>query len=162
MATVEAADALHTAYQLAKKAGYGLLIYDAYRPQKAVNDFVAWSSLPEDGKTRAEFYPALQKEQLFPLGYIALHSGHSRGSTVDLTLTMNGVPVDMGTCFDFMDDASHHGYDSLNDEQTANRRLLKDIMAQAGFKDYENEWWHYTLKDEPYPATYFDFDLDEI
>ncbi len=159
VATEEAAHALANAWQVAQKLGYGMLIYDAYRPQKAVNDFVRWSSQAEDNLTKAEFYPTLDKTQLFPLGYIALRSGHSRGSTIDLTLTVQDVPINMGTTFDFMNDSSHHGAPGLTPEQQKNRSILCGIMAYAGFAPYENEWWHYRLMSEPYPDTYFDFDI---
>ncbi len=159
LGTQEAADALRAAYQAAEKQGYGLLIYDAYRPQKAVNDFVAWSQQPEDGKTKEEFYPNLEKDDLFPQGYIARKSGHTRGSVIDLTLTKNGIPVDMGTTFDYMGQESHHAYKALTEEQLRNRGILRAIMAWAGFESYECEWWHYRLMDEPYPNQYFDFDI---
>lgn len=158
--TCEAAAALALAAEECRRRGFGLLIYDAYRPQKAVADFVAWSCQPEDGRTKAEFYPGLDKASLFPLGYIALRSGHSRGSTVDLTLTRAGRPVDMGTGFDWMGDKSHHGAAGLTAQQAANRALLRGVMAWAGFAPYENEWWHYRLMGEPYPDTYFDFDIE--
>ena len=159
IATVEAAEALRKAFALAQQLGYGMLIYDAYRPQKAVDDFVRWSEQPEDGMTKAEFYPALEKTQLFPLGYIARKSGHSRGSTIDLTLTRDGKPVDMGGGFDLMDERSHHNAPGLTDEQEKYRRVLCAIMAYAGFAPYECEWWHYRLMKEPYPDCYFDFDI---
>jgi len=160
VATAEAARALQTAYALARRLGYGMLIYDAYRPQKAVDDFVIWSKMPEDGSTKAEFYPALEKADLFPLGYIARKSGHSRGSTIDLTLTdAQGMPLDMGTAFDFMGEESHHNASTATPEQAKNRATLCAIMAYAGFAPYENEWWHYRLMKEPYPDTYFDFDI---
>ena len=160
IATVDAARALQTAYTLARRLDYGMLIYDAYRPQKAVDDFVIWSQQPEDGSTKAEFYPALEKADLFPQGYIARKSGHSRGSTIDLTLTdEQGRPLDMGTAFDFMGEESHHNAPSATPEQTKNRAALCAIMAYAGFAPYENEWWHYRLMKEPYPDTYFDFDI---
>ena len=161
LATREAADALGIAFRQARRLGYGMLVYDAYRPQKAVDDFVRWSREPETGETKAEFYPELAKEQLFPLGYIAERSGHSRGSTIDLTLTdAAGHPLDMGTCFDFMGERSHHGAAGLTDQQNRNRALLRAIMAYAGFAPYENEWWHYRLMGEPYPDTCFDFDIE--
>ena len=160
LATAEAAAALEAAFQAARRLGYGMLIYDAYRPQKAVHDFVRWSREPETGETRAEFYPKLEKAELFPLGYIAEKSGHSRGSTIDLTLTdASGAPLDMGTCFDFMSERSHHGASGLTAEQNRNRDVLRDVMTGAGFVPYENEWWHYRLAHEPYPDTYFDFDI---
>ena len=158
--TKEAADALVKAAEVFRQMGYGVLIYDAYRPQKAVNDFVTWSQEPENFGTKAEFYPALEKADLFPMGYIARHSGHTRGSTIDLTLTKGGVPVDMGTCFDLMDDLSHHGAAGLTAEQERNRALLRGVMCWAGFAPYENEWWHYRLMNEPYPDTYFDFNIE--
>lgn len=161
IATREAARALATAYREAQRLGYGLLIYDAYRPQKAVDDFVRWSREPETGATKAEFYPELEKVNLFPLGYIAERSGHSRGSTIDLTLTDEiGAPLDMGTDFDFMSRRSHHGAQGLTEAQRRNRAVLRGIMAYAGFAPYENEWWHYRLMREPYPETYFDFDIE--
>ena len=160
LATAEAAAALSAAFQEARRQGYGMLIYDAYRPQKAVSDFARWSRAPETGETKAEFYPELEKADLFPLGYIAEKSGHSRGSTVDLTLTdASGVPLDMGTCFDFMGERSHHGVAGLTEAQERNRAILRELMIRAGFVPYENEWWHYRLREEPYPDTYFDFDI---
>lgn len=158
-ATREAAAALGMAFDLAQKLGYGMLIYDAYRPQKAVDDFVRWSEMPEDGLTKAEFYPAQDKTRLFDLGYIARRSGHSRGSTIDLTLTKDGEPVDMGGGFDLMDERSHHNAPGLTPAQQRNRRVLCAIMAYAGFAPYECEWWHYRLMKEPHPDKYFDFDI---
>lgn len=159
IATREAASALNLAFDLAKQLGYGMLIYDAYRPQKTVDDFIRWSEKPEDNLTRAEFYPAQDKTRLFDLGYIARRSGHSRGSTIDLTLTKDGVPVDMGGGFDLMDQRSHHNAPGLTAEQQRNRRVLCAIMAYAGFAPYECEWWHYRLMKEPYPDKYFNFDI---
>lgn len=158
--TVEAANALVKAAEVFRQMGYGVLIYDAYRPQKAVDDFVTWSQEPENFATKAEFYPALEKTDLFPMGYIARQSGHTRGSTIDLTLTKSGVPIDMGTCFDLMDDLSHHGAAGVTEAQEQNRALLRSVMCWAGFAPYENEWWHYRLMTEPYPDTYFDFDIE--
>lgn len=160
LAAREVGEALKTAYALARQYGYGLLIYDAYRPKKAVADFVAWSQESETGETKAEFYPELTKADLFPMGYIAERSGHSRGSVVDLTLTRDGVPVDMGTCFDRMSDLSHHNNRDVSPEQQRNRAILRAIMAYSGFDCYSAEWWHYRLMDEPYPDTYFDFDIE--
>ena len=157
--TVQMAGALRGAFGMAQAEGFGLLVYDAYRPQKAVDDFVRWSKLPEDGATKQEFYPALAKEDLFALGYIALRSGHSRGSTVDLTLTRDGQPADLGTGFDYMGEESHHSYLGLPEETLMLRRRLKALMEAAGFRPYDGEWWHYTLIGEPYPDTLFDFDI---
>lgn len=161
VATMEAAAALQKAFDAARKLGYGMLVYDAYRPQKAVGDFMIWSREAENGLTKAEFYPDIPKEELFALGYIAEKSGHSRGSTIDLTLTdSQGQPVDMGTAFDFMGEESHHNASAVTPEQMRNRAVLCAIMAYAGFAPYENEWWHYRLMKEPYPDTYFDFDIE--
>lgn len=156
----EMAEALGRAFRLAQEYGYGMLIYDAYRPQKAVGDFVTWAQEPENGLTKAEFYPEMEKSDLFPQGYIAERSGHTRGSVVDLTLTKDGVPVDMGTEFDRMSDLSHHNSVGVTAEQQRNRAILRAIMAYAGFDCYSAEWWHYRLMDEPYPDTYFDFDIE--
>lgn len=141
--------------------GYRLYGFDAYRPQRGVQSFVDWAARPEDGRTKARFYPALDKEQLFPLGYIAARSGHSRGSSIDLTLaTADGAPLDMGGDFDLMDERSHHDFADLSAEQLRNRRILREGMLKFGFLSYEREWWHYTLAAEPYPDTYFDFPIE--
>ena len=159
--TRELADALVRAAEYFAGMGYRLYGFDAYRPQRGVQSFVDWAQRPEDGRTKAAFYPALDKSQLFPLGYIAVRSGHSRGSSVDLTLaTPDGIPVDMGGDFDLMDDRSHHDYTDLTETQLANRKLLLDGMLKFGFKSYINEWWHYNLANEPYPDTYFDFVIE--
>lgn len=159
--TRELAEGLVRAARLAEEKGYKLLLWDAYRPQRAVDHFVVWCASEEDGKTKGKHYPSLERSQLIPLGYIAARSGHSRGSTIDLTLTdPEGNPVDMGGIFDFMDETSHHGCPSVTGEQAAARTLLREIMLSSGFTDYKNEWWHYRLKDEPYPDTYFDFEIE--
>lgn len=159
---VEAADALANVQEEVQELGYTLLIYDAYRPQKAVEHFKAWSQDPEDTKTKDDYYPDLDKSRLFKMGYIASRSGHSRGSTVDLTLAdaSTGEPVDMGGPYDFFGELSHHGTALIDDEQAANRLILKEAMERHGFKAYSKEWWHYTLRNEPYPDTYFDFDVE--
>ena len=160
--TCQAAEELGKALRILAAQGLGLLVYDAYRPQKAVESFVRWSLQPEDGRTKEAFYPHLDKKDLFPQGYIAQRSGHSRGSTVDLTLTdTDGIPLEMGSTFDLMDERSHHGYAALPAQVLRRRRLLRETMEQAGFLAYENEWWHYRLANEPYPDTYFDFDIEE-
>lgn len=159
-ATLPAAHALAAAFRAAQGIGYGFLIYDAYRPQKAVDDLIRWGKEAENNATKAEFYPGISKADLFPLGYIAERSGHSRGSTIDLTLTDEfGEPVDMGGHFDLMDIRSHHGAPGLTSEQEYHRAILRGIMAFAGFAPYENEWWHYRLMSEPFPETYFHFDI---
>ena len=159
--TKELADALILARDLAGQAGYRLLLWAAYRPQRAVDHFVRFCAAPETGKTKEKHYPRVDKAQLIPLGYIAEKSGHSRGSTVDLPLTDEaGRPLDMGGIFDFMDEISHHGNPDVSAGAARNRELLRDIMLRCGFTDYKNEWWHYRLKDEPFPDTYFDFVID--
>ena len=139
--------------------GYCLKIFDAYRPQTAVNHFIEWARNPADTLTKAKFYPEVAKKDLFQLGYIASKSGHSRGSTIDLTImdAKTGKELDMGSGYDFFGDISHHNTDKITKEQKANRSLLKRIMIKNGFRPYPEEWWHYTLRNEPYPETYFDF-----
>lgn len=155
--TIELALALKTAQEKAAELGYGLLLWDAYRPQRAADRFIAWSKEPENYITKANHYPNISKNEIIPKGYVAEKSGHSRGSAIDLTLykidTLELIP--MGGHFDLMDDISHHGAK----EETQNRRLLLTIMESSGFNSYKYEWWHYTLKNEPYPNTYFDFPI---
>lgn len=155
----EAAEALKVASDELQAQGYVLKIYDAYRPQGAVDHFVRWAQDEDDIINKAYFYPDIDKERLFPEGYIMERSGHSRGSTVDLTIIdkQTGKEVDMGSPFDFFGPISHHGTDLITEEQTDNRLILKNAMEKAGFKPYDEEWWHYTLIDEPYSDTYFDF-----
>jgi len=157
--TKEAAKALKKASEELKSKGYGIIIYDAYRPKRAVDSFIKWSQEPENNLTKAEFYPDFQKEQLFKLGYLAKRSAHSRGSTVDLTLfdLNTGEPLDMGSPYDFLGPISNHGTNLINETQTKNRNILKDAMKNAGFKELKTEWWHYELINEPYPDTFFDF-----
>lgn len=158
--TREAAQALRRAADAFAAQGYGLLIYDAYRPQRAVDCFIRWAQDASDTLAKAEFYPSLDKPELFARGYIAERSGHSRGSTVDLTLTDgHGEPLDMGGEFDWFSVVSSHGYAALTQAQRQNRLLLKTGMEAAGFAPYSEEWWHYRLVDEPYPRTYFDFEI---
>lgn len=160
--TAEAAAALKAVSDELESKGYALLIYDAYRPQKAVDHFIRWSKDPEDTKMKQIFYPEVDKAKVFKLGFIASKSGHSRGSTVDLSLVdkWTGIPTDMGSPYDFFGEVSAHGTKLITAEQTANRNLLKAAMVKHGFKPYNKEWWHYTLKDEPYPKKYFDFDVE--
>lgn len=159
--TIEAADALKTAAALLYEQGYILKIYDGYRPQRAVDHFVRWGADLSDQRMKRIFYPDIDKDKLFD-GYIARKSGHSRGSTVDLTIVeaATGREVDMGSPFDLLGKISNHGTELITPGQTENRNILKDAMEQAGFKPYANEWWHYTLIDEPYPDTYFDFPVE--
>ena len=140
----------------------GLKIFDAYRPQRAVNDFIEWSKHPQDTLTKQKYYPKLVKNRLFKLGFIAEKSGHSRGSTVDLTLVFRsgskkGKALDMGSSWDFFGIISHYNYKNITSTQKENRKLLREVMISAGFVPYEKEWWHFTLQKEPFYHTYFDF-----
>ena len=159
--TKEAAAALKGASDEFVKSGYRLKIYDAYRPQRAVDHFVRWAEDISDTRMKEIFYPDVSKKELFSLGFIAEHSGHSRGSTVDLSLfdMSKGCDVDMGGYFDFFGEISHSDYDGISKEQRENRRFLKEIMMNNGFLPLKEEWWHFTLRDEPYPDTYFDFSV---
>ncbi|MDP1602378.1 MAG: M15 family metallopeptidase [Legionella sp.] len=176
----------HAAYQLAEaekeaqRLGYRLKVYDCYRPQRAVNDFYKWSQDPLDILMKNEFYPRENKATLFSKGYISKASGHTRGSTVDLTLVkinnptpLNKAPsvkcysktnqhtnddsINTGTRFDCLDKSASVFYNDLTKEQLHNRLMLRNLMKRHGFYPYEKEWWHFTLKNEPYPSTYFDF-----
>ena len=161
MMTIEAAQALKNVSDYVKKQGYRLKIYDAYRPQKAVSHFVRWAENLSDTRMKKYFYPKVDKTRLFAEGYIAEKSGHSRGSTVDLTLfDMNtGKELDMGGTFDYFGELSHPDYKGeLTKQQLKNRKILRDAMLKFGFKPLDTEWWHFTLKNEPYPDTYFTFD----
>ena len=157
--TKEAAAALKEVSDDVIAQGYRLKIYDAYRPQKAVDHFVRWAEDTADVKMKEYFYPDLEKDVLFPLGYIAEHSGHSRGSTVDLTLfdMTTEKEADMGGTFDFFGELSHPDYKDITEEQYANRMILREAMLRHGFKPLDEEWWHFTLENEPYPDTYFTF-----
>ena len=139
--------------------GYSLKVFDCYRPQRAVDRFVAWGRDLSDQAMKAEHYPAEDKSQLFEKGYIADRSGHSRGSTLDLTLVRqpDATELDMGTPYDYFDSLSNTEDPRITGQQRANRLLLKGVMEKHGFVNYDKEWWHYTLTDEPYPDSYFDF-----
>lgn len=160
--TREAASALKEAAEDFQAQGYRLKIFDAYRPQRAVDCFVEWASDGEATEMKEYFYPREEKSQL--LGrYIATKSGHSRGSTVDVTLVdmKSGRELDMGGGFDLFDARSYSAYtDGLTQEQRDNRAILRQGMTEHGFKGIQSEWWHFTLKDEPYPDTYFDFPVE--
>ena len=163
--------------------GYRLKIYDAYRPQKAVDHFVRWAADIPDTAMKAYFYPDLYKDVLFEQDYIAAKSGHTRGSTVDLTLfdMKTEKEVDMGGTFDWFGPESHPDFcgnpetgeytgdnasspagRSITPEQFANRMLLRRLMLKHGFKPIDSEWWHFTLADEPFPATYFTFPVRQL
>ncbi|RKF02999.1 D-alanyl-D-alanine dipeptidase [Tenacibaculum lutimaris] len=137
----------------------GLKIYDAYRPQTAVNHFVKWARVMSDTIMKKQYYPEVNKRHLFKKGYISSKSGHSRGSTVDLTIINleTGEELDMGSPYDFFGVSSHITYENLSDHQKENRQLLQTVMKKHGFRSYSKEWWHFTLRGEPFPKTFFDF-----
>jgi D-alanyl-D-alanine dipeptidase len=153
--------ALETAREKADSLGFGLLLWDGYRPQRAVDCFLCWSKRPEDGRTKARHYPNIERTEMFEKGYVAARSGHSRGSTVDLTLyhLTTGELAAMGGDHDLMDPVSHHGAAGITAVEAQNRQHLCSVMESCGFNRYAREWWHYTLSDEPYPDTYFDFPI---
>ena len=159
--TRQAADSLKVVSDELKAQGYRLKIWDTYRPQRAVNHFIRWAEDIPDTTMKAVFYPMVDKSLLFEQQYIMARSSHTRGSTVDLTLinAATGKEVDMGTPFDWFGNESHPDYTDLSDEQLANRQILWNAMFGHGFKGLESEWWHFTLIDEPYPDTYFDFPI---
>ena len=157
--TREAAEALKKVSDDVMKMGYRLKVYDAYRPQKAVDNFVRWAKDTKDVRMKKYFYPEIGKERLFPEDYIMEKSGHSRGSTIDLTLfdMKTGKELDMGGTFDYFGEKSHPDYKKITKQQFKNRMILRNAMIKHGFKPLYSEWWHFTLKDEPYPDTYFTF-----
>lgn len=186
--TRQAAEALKKVQTAVKKDGYSLVVYDAYRPQQAVNNFVHWSEDTKDCTKESYYYPRVAKNKLFELDYIAARSGHSRGSTVDLTIIkldaslhaieekerqlrdgytikfLDDGTVDMGSSFDLFDTASHSENDLIEDEYKKHRAYLISAMETAGFKNFKNEWWHFTLRNEPFAAdqdsSYFDFPIE--
>ena len=160
--TKEAAKALKEVSDELVNKGYRLKIYDAYRPQSAVDHFVRWSKDTSDTRMKEYFYPELDKSVLFEQGYIMEKSGHSRGSTVDLTIVdmKTGKEVDMGGTFDYFGELSHPSYTGITTEQYGNRMILREAMLGHGFQPLDEEWWHFTLKNEPYPDTYFDFPIN--
>lgn len=181
--TKRAADSLRAVSDEAISLGYRLKIYDAYRPQMAVDHFVRWAADIHDTAMKAYFYPDLYKDVLFEQDYIAAKSGHTRGSTVDLTLfdMKTEKELDMGGTFDWFGPESHPDFcgnpetgeytgdnssspagRSITPEQFANRMLLRKLMLKHGFKPIDSEWWHFTLKDEPFPATYFTFPVRQL
>lgn len=157
--TIALCAALQRAQDEAAGLGFGVVLWDGYRPQRAVECFLRWSRQPEDDRTKLRHYPNIARSEMVELGYVAAKSGHSRGSTVDLTLydltTRELAP--MGGDHDLMDEVSHHGARGITQDEARNRQRLRSVMEACGFCAYECEWWHYTLKDEPYPDTYFDF-----
>jgi zinc D-Ala-D-Ala dipeptidase len=154
-----AANALAAVQRDLAARGLGLKVFDCYRPQRAVAHFVRWAQRIDDVKRKREFYPDVNKRDLFKEGYISTRSGHSRGSTVDLTLVRraDGRELDMGSPFDFFGPKSWPSHRSVSAEAQANRALLAAAMRHGGFRPYDKEWWHFTLANEPFPDTYFDF-----
>ncbi len=159
--SVKATASLKRVQEELKGFGLGLKIFDAYRPQKAVDHFVRWGRDLIDIKIKAVYYPTVEKKNLFKEGYIAKHSGHSRGSTVDLSIInlLTKEELDMGSAFDFFGRESWVSYKKITTQQRANRMLLHIIMRKYGFNSYPQEWWHFTLKREPFKR-YFNFDVE--
>ncbi len=153
--------ALQYAQETALSQGFSLFIFEGYRPLKATEDILNWcQSSDTQGKER--FYPTLPKDRLFELGYIALRSSHTRGAAIDVTLIDANTlqELDMGTEFDYFGDASHTASQKISKQAQHNRQRLVSIMESCGFKNYEKEWWHFTLVNEPFPTTYFDFNIE--
>ncbi len=159
LSTIEMARALKSAANELNVKGCRMKIFDTYRPARAVKHFVLWGIEDQDIRMKPYFYPELVKQELFQKGYIASKSTHSRGSTVDLTLLdmRTGKELDMGSPFDLFSELSHPDSRAVTEEQYQNRMLLQKTMVRNGFKPIDCEWWHFTLEDEPFPDTYFDF-----
>ena len=159
--TKKAAYALKKAGDTLRRKGYRIVVYDAYRPQKAVDNFVRWMSDENDVGNKS-FYPKIQdKATLSSGGYVSKKSRHTRGSVVDMSIVnLDGSSVDMGGTFDLFDEISHIDYQGITDQQKKNRKILADAMIDAGFNTIPTEWWHFQLKEEPYPDTYFNFDVE--
>ncbi|MCW2931555.1 MAG: D-Ala-D-Ala dipeptidase VanX [Actinomycetia bacterium] len=153
--------ALKRAQEKAASLGFALLLWDGYRPQRAIDCFLRWSQQPENGRMKRRHYPNIDRPEMFEQGYVAAKSGHSRGGTVDLTLyeLATGDLAPMGGHHDLMDAISHHRAPGITPAEVENRHHLCSIMQDCGFDPYDREWWHYTLKHEPYPNTYFDFPI---
>lgn len=157
--TKKAASTLLSVQNMLNKQQLGLKVFDGYRPQMAVDDFFQWSQNLQDQKMKAHYYPRINKADLFERHYLARQSSHTRGSTVDLTIVdlRTNAPLDMGTSFDFLDPLSHPACRTITTKQFNNRMLLQSTMISFGFAPLETEWWHFTLQDEPYKHTYFNF-----
>ena len=182
--TKEAALALKKAQEIFYKDGFSIVVYDAYRPQMAVDDFVNWAKDQNDKKMKAIFYPRVDKNKLFELGYISQKSSHTRGSTVDLSIieinkklhltkeisrklkdgykivNSDDGTLDMGSSFDLFDKASHYKNDLISAEHKLHRSYLKSVMENCGFNSYPEEWWHFTLVKEPFPNKYYNFPIE--
>ena len=160
--TKKALSAIKKAQTEFMQLGYGIKVFDAYRPQRAVDDFMQWIKAEKDTVMKHKYYPQLDKKNLVPQGYIAEKSGHSRGSTIDLSLVYldgekKGQEVDMGGEWDYFGKRSNYDYPEISPKQKENRALLQKIMIKHGFLPYAEEWWHFTLAKEPFPIQYFDF-----
>lgn len=160
--TKDATEALKKVQEDIRNQNLCLKVYDGYRPQRAVNHFVTWAKDLGDTINKRDFYPEVKKQNLFSEGYIASKSGHSRGSTIDLTITdgETGVPLDMGGTYDFFGEQSWLSYKDLTEAQQQNRQILQTVMQNKNFRNYPKEWWHFTLRWEPFPDTYFDFPVE--
>ncbi|NNC70803.1 MAG: M15 family metallopeptidase [Flavobacteriaceae bacterium] len=160
--TTKAAEALKKVQEELQMLGFGLLVYDAYRPQRAVNQFVSWVNDSTDTAMKEKYYPNINKKDLIDQQYIASKSGHSRGSTVDVTIVSltTGHLLDMGSPYDYFDEKSSINYPNITRNQHAVRLLLKRRMEKHGWVAHPKEWWHFTLKKEPYPDKYFDFPVE--
>jgi len=157
--TLESAQALKLVHEALQEQNLCLKVYDGYRPQSAVNHFIKWARDLNDTINKHTFYPDVKKRNLFKEEYIASKSGHSRGSTLDLTIIdgNTGIPLDMGSAYDFFGQESWVDYTNITEKQKANRQLLQTFMLNFGFRNYPKEWWHFTLRGEPFRDTYFDF-----
>lgn len=160
--TKAAAEALKLVQDDLENQNLCLRVYDGYRPQRAVNHFMAWARDLNDTINKSIFYPDVAKKDLFKEEYIATRSGHSRGSTLDLTIIdgTTNQPLDMGSSYDFFGHQSWVDYDAISEAQKANRQLLQTVMLSHNFRNYPKEWWHFTLRWEPFPDTYFDFEIE--
>ncbi len=159
--TQQAAAALAAVQQDLARLGLGLKVFDCYRPKRAVDDLVRWAREPKDQVRKADYYPRVNKSELFKRGYLSSRSGHSRGSTVDLTLVSReaGRELDMGSPYDFLDERSAIASPQVSPAQRAHRLRLQAVMKAHGFKPYAKEWWHFSLRREPFPKTHFDFEV---
>lgn len=158
----KAASALKEVQMELAEYGFGIKIFDSYRPQRAVDHFVRWAKVLDDTLTKSEFYPTVDKKNLFKKGFIASKSSHSRGSTVDLTIInlKDKTKLDMGSNFDYFGKLSWIVSADITNTQQAHRALLQIVMKKYGFKNYSKEWWHFTFRNEPFPETYFDFPVE--
>ncbi|AFA47726.1 M15 family metallopeptidase [Acetobacterium woodii] len=161
--TEKAAIALERVQRQLMEEGCGLKVFDGYRPKRAVAHFIRWGKQEENGKTKSIYYPDMTRREIFENGFIAPESSHTRGSTVDLTVVKleTGTEIDMGGSFDFFSEVSYSDYDHLTLDQSKNRVQLRYLMRSEGFEPLQQEWWHFTLSNEPYPEIYFDFPIQD-